>query len=62
MMEATIKYFKDSKDEMKKIAWPTKQQVINHTMMVIAISIFIAAVIGALDFGFQEGIKTILQK
>lgn len=48
------KRFKDIKSEMKKIVWPTKAQVINNTLVVIAVSVIAAIVIFGLDtvFGF----------
>lgn len=48
------KKFRDVKSEMKKIVWPTKAQVINNTLVVIAFSVIAAVCIFALDtvFGF----------
>ena len=37
------KYFRDTRSEMKKVVWPTKEQTRNNTVVVIAV-VIIAAV------------------
>jgi len=53
------KFFKDYKSELKKIVWPTKQQVIKNTSVVVFVIIVIAAFIGVLDLIFGLGIKAL---
>ena len=43
------KFFKDYKSEFKKIVWPSKKQVINNTLIVIAAILVIGAFIWGLD-------------
>jgi len=47
-------YLRESYLELKKVVWPTKQETINHTLLVIGISLGVAAFLGALDFLFTE--------
>lgn len=51
------KYFRDTKSEMKKVVWPTKKQIINNTIVVLAVVAVSALVILLLDalFGFIMG-------
>lgn len=49
-----IKYLIDSKTELKKVTWPTKQETLKHTMIVVSVSLFTAAFLGALDFAFSK--------
>ena len=37
---------------MAKVKWPTRQETINYTIVVIAVSLAVAAFLGALDFIF----------
>lgn len=53
---------KDSYQELKKVVWPTRKEVIQHTMIVIIFSISIALFLGALDFLFALGIQKIISK
>jgi preprotein translocase subunit SecE len=45
---------------MKKVTWPTKKETYNYTVLVIAISLIVAAFLGALDYIFNLGFKFIL--
>ena len=44
------KYFKDVKGEFKKVVWPTRKQVINNTIVVLALVLVVAVVVWGLDF------------
>ena len=53
-----VNYFKESKQEMKKVVWPSKKETINYTLAVIFISlglaVFFAVVDYFLNFGFEK--------
>lgn len=49
-MNRIVQYLKDTKGELKHVSWPTRTQTIIFTIFVIAISIFIAAFLGAFDY------------
>ena len=49
-MNKLITYLKESKIELKKVIWPTKQQTKNHTLLVIGVSLAVAFFLGAVDF------------
>ena len=55
------KYFRDTKSEVKKVAWPTKQQTINNTGVVIACIVVVGAFIGVLDAVFTYGLQALLK-
>ncbi|MDR7871670.1 MAG: preprotein translocase subunit SecE [Tissierellaceae bacterium] len=42
-------YFRGVKAEMKKVAWPNKKELINHTGIVIGISLIVSIVVYLLD-------------
>jgi preprotein translocase subunit SecE len=46
-------YIKSSVEEMKKVTWPTKKETYNYTLLVILISLGMAAFLGALDYVFS---------
>lgn len=47
-------YFQGVVTESKKIAWPSRQTIINHTLSVIALVIAAIIVFGAIDFGLSQ--------
>jgi len=51
MANPLISYIKESKEELKKVTWPSRQQVIRDTLVVIGISAVIAVFFGAIDTG-----------
>ena len=55
------KYFRDTKSEVKKVVWPTKQQTINNTGVVIACIVVVGAFIGVLDAIFTYGLQSLLK-
>lgn len=49
-INALIQYFKDSKNEIKKVTWPNKKEIKQHTLLVIGISLATALFLGAVDY------------
>jgi len=47
-----ITFLKDVHLETKKVNWPTTQETIKYTLIVIGVSIVVAAFLGFLDFIF----------
>jgi len=45
-----VNYIKASHQELKKVVWPSKKEVIHHTMLVIGISVGVAAFLGLADY------------
>ena len=51
---ARIKTFwKETKSEVKKVVWPTPKQVLNNTLIVIAVVIIAAVFIAVVDAAFK---------
>ena len=56
------KFFTEVKSELLKVTWPTKNQVIRLTTVVIFISLAVGIFIGGLDFVFTKSIGLIVKK
>ena len=50
MSNKLVDYIRNSIIERKKVDWPTKDQIIKHTLLVVAISLGMAAFLGIIDF------------
>ncbi len=50
-------FFRGVKQEMKKVQWPTKQELVRYTIIVFITVIFISFIIMAVDFVFMEIFK-----
>ncbi len=48
----TISFLKEVRVEMKKVTWPTREETIKYTLIVIGTSAVVAVFLGGLDFIF----------
>lgn len=56
-MQKIIQFFKEAHIELKKVAWPSKEQTIHYTVLVVLISVSLAIILGLLDIIFGEFIS-----
>ncbi len=61
-MEKIVNYIKSAITEMKKVTWPTKKETTQYTILVIVISLGIAALLGAFDYIFSLGVQALLTR
>lgn len=47
-----VRYLREVKEELKKVEWPTRQEVIRGTIIVLALSAFFAIFLGGSDYIF----------
>ncbi|MFA5107061.1 MAG: preprotein translocase subunit SecE [Patescibacteria group bacterium] len=56
------RYLKESKDELRKVVWPTRQETVRNTLLVIGISLGVALFLGLMDYILNFGLQRIIQK
>ncbi|MEK7105768.1 MAG: preprotein translocase subunit SecE [Patescibacteria group bacterium] len=61
-MNKTIEYFKEVKEEMKNVTWPTRKQAMYFTIAVLLVSVFVAYFLGLWDKIFSIGLEWLLAK
>jgi len=54
--------FKNTWRELRKVTWPTKEKLINYSIIVILMTIFLMAIIGLLDMGASALIQLMMPK
>jgi preprotein translocase subunit SecE len=59
-VDRTTEYLKDTRGELRKTSWPTREQATNLTLIVLAVTVVMAAFLGALDFVFAQLIRLIV--
>ncbi len=57
MIRKIINFIAESKSELMKVNWPTKQQTLNYTLIVIVVSLVVAFYLGGLDYVFSAILK-----
>jgi len=55
-----ISYIRSSYIELKKVTWPTPKETRTYTLLVIGISVAVAAFLGLLDFIFTIGLEKLI--
>ena len=59
-MNKLITFIKEAKVELFKVNWPSKKQTLNYTLIVIGVSLAVAAFLGGLDYIFSYLLKVFI--
>jgi preprotein translocase subunit SecE len=52
--KSRFSFFTEAAAELRKAHWPTRQEVLRLSIMVIIVCIIIGVLLGALDYGFTK--------
>jgi len=55
-----ITFLKEVRLEMKKINWPTRQETLRYTLIVIGMSVVVAIFLGGLDVIFRRLLESLI--
>lgn len=56
-MNSILTFVQDSLVELRQVRWPTRQQAIRLSVVVIAFTLACTVFFGAIDFGLSELLK-----
>lgn len=59
-MNKLVNYLKGAREELAKVVWPSRETTLQHTMIVIGISLAVALILGAVDFGLSKLIEIVI--
>lgn len=54
------RWLRELRSELKKVVWPTRKQVFNNTVVVIAVVIIVGIFIWAFDWLAGMGVKALI--
>jgi len=60
-MTSPVTFLKETRDELKKVVWPTREEVIRLTGVVILVSLVVGIFLGGLDFVFTKGMEMVIR-
>ena len=60
MFSKVKKFFNDVYQEMHKVAWPSKQELVGSTIVVIVMSLLVSFFIGTVDFILKELVNLLI--
>lgn len=55
-----IEYFRSAKQELSKVTWPSREQTVRYSTLVIIVSLIVAGFFGMLDSGLSRVVTTAL--
>ena len=55
-----IRYFKETRAELRKVHWPSQQEARTLTLVVVAVTVGMALLLGLLDFVFDQLLNGII--
>lgn len=56
-----IRYLKATRSELRKVVWPSREETINLTLIVLAVTIGMSAFLGIVDFVFAQAFELIVR-
>ena len=57
---AVKRFYRETIGELRKVTWPTRQEAINLTVIVLIVVFSMAALLGTVDYMFNELIAWII--
>ena len=62
LFQSSRQFYLDVRGEMKKVSWPSRDEVFGTTMIVIASVFFFGLYLGLVDAILSQGFKVVLEK
>lgn len=60
-MMKVIDFFKEARSELEKVVWPTREQTLKLTIMVILVTVAVGVFVAGLDFVFAGIAQRLIQ-
>lgn len=60
-MKKIIQFFKDSYAELRKVVWPSREDVVASTKVVLVSTVVMALVLGVIDYVLVLGIDVLFR-
>lgn len=60
-MKKIVQFFKESYAELAKVVWPSKDDVVSSTKVVVISTVAVACLLGLIDFLLVLGIEVVFR-
>ena len=60
-MVSPVLFLRQTYDELKKVTWPTQEEAIRLTVVVIVASVIVGLYVGGLDYVFTTALQKVTQ-
>ncbi|MFC1787721.1 preprotein translocase subunit SecE [Patescibacteria group bacterium] len=55
------RYLRESREEMRKVTWPSKQDTTRYSIIVIGISVVVGAFFAGFDWILNQGLEALIK-
>ena len=55
-------FVREVRGELRKVAWPTRPEVVNYSIIVLVAVVLLTAYVAALDYGFGEVLLKLFER
>ena len=55
-------FLREVRGELRKVVWPSREEVVNYSIIVLITLIVLTAMIGLLDWGFGEAVLRLFDR
>ena len=55
-------FIREVRGELRKVAWPTRPEVINYSIIVLVAVVLLTAYVAGLDYGFGDVLLKLFQR
>ena len=55
-----VRYLREAREELGKVAWPTRADTARYTVAIIVLCAVLAAYFGLVDFGLTRGLDALV--
>ena len=57
---AIVRYYRETVGELKKVVWPTREEALRLTYIVLGVIVVMAAVLGTADYVFTQVVRVLV--
>lgn len=61
LLQRTSKYFREVRQELKKVAWPSREELATYTIVVFGVTTILTFIVFGLDWGFNKSVINLLE-
>lgn len=60
MTESLKTFFRESREELKRVNWPRREETVRYTIFVVVFSVGLSLFLGLLDFVFVHVLQNVI--
>ena len=58
---ALFRYFRETRAELRKVAWPSRQETVRLSLIVVSVLVALSAFLGVVDYLFAQVIGLVVR-